>query len=691
MAHDRRRFLKAVSAGALSALLPPNVQRALAVEPRRKNGSIRDIEHIVILMQENRSFDHYYGTMRGVRGYGDPRAARLPSGDPVFAQPTGSGVLLPFRDAGGNLGDAFLQGTPHNWPDAHQAWNKGKYDQWVPAKGTTTMSHLRRDDIPYHFALADAFTVCDAYHCSFMGATDPNRYHMWTGWVGNDGKGGGPVVDNSELGYDWHTFPEYLDDFGISWKLYQDAGAGLDAANYWGWGPNPYIGNYGDNSLLYFHQYQNAPTGSPLRKAFNATDIKNGGSLFEQFAADVAADTLPKVSWIVAPESYTEHSNWPSNYGAWYVDGMLEALLSNPAVFAKTAFFLTFDENDGLFDHMIPPTPPESRVQGLSTVPTTNEIYAGNGGNYAPGPYGLGARVPMLVISPWSKGGWVCSEVFDHTSLIRFIEKRFEKETKGKLIEPNITPWRRAIAGDLTACFDFKNPSPGIVALPPTAGYAPPDYDFHPDYVPTPPATQTMPTQEPGVRPARPVPYEPDCTADVDLEHGKLRLRFENTGKSAAVFQVRAGLSANGPWTYTVEPKKHLSDTWAINGAGQTKYDYSVFGPNGFFRSFRGGNQATSASLDVKLDASDDCGVTLEIKSGCARDAEVRIYDAYGKKTITQRLGRGRSLVWHFDLEESHGWYDLTLTIENDASFLQRLAGHVESGNDSASDPAFGV
>jgi phospholipase C len=690
MAHDRRRFLKAVSAGALTALLPPNVQRALAVEPRRKNGSIRDIEHIVILMQENRSFDHYYGTMRGVRGYGDPRAARLPSGDPVFAQPTGSGVLLPFRDAGGNLGDAFLQGTPHNWPDAHQAWNKGKYDQWVPAKGTTTMSHLRRDDIPYHFALADAFTVCDAYHCSFMGATDPNRYHMWTGWVGNDGKAGGPVVDNSELGYDWHTFPEYLDDFGISWKVYQDTGAGLDAANYWGWGPNPYIGNYGDNSLLYFHQYQNAPAGSPLRKAFNATDIKTGGSLFEQFAADVAADTLPRVSWIVAPEAYTEHSNWPSNYGAWYVDAMLGALLDHPEVFAKTAFFLTFDENDGLFDHMIPPTPPESRAGGLSTVATTNEIYPGNGGNYAPGPYGLGARVPMLVISPWSKGGWVCSEVFDHTSLIRFIEKRFEKETKGKLIEPNITPWRRAIAGDLTACFDFKSPSTGIVALPPTAGYAPPDNDFHPDYVPTPPATQTMPKQEPGVRPARPVPYDPDCSADIDLEHGKLELRFENKGRSAVVFQVRAGMSANGPWTYTVEPKKHLSDTWAIDGSGQTTYDYSVFGPNGFFRGFRGGNQATSAKLEVKLDAS-DCGVTLELKSACAQEATVRIYDAYAKRTVTQRLGRGRSLVWHFDLEESHGWYDLTVTVDNDGSFLQRLAGHVESGRDSASDPAFGV
>jgi phospholipase C len=690
MAHDRRRFLKAVGAGALTAAFPPSIQRALATPARHGSGSIRDIEHIVILMQENRSFDHYYGTMRGVRGYGDPRAARLPSGDPVFAQPTGSGVLLPFRDAGGDLGNAFLEGTPHNWPDAHQAWNGGKYDQWVPAKGTTTMSYLRRDDIPYHFALADAFTVCDAYHCSFMGATDPNRYHMWTGWVGNDGKAGGPVVDNSELGYDWHTFPEHLDSFGISWKIYQDAGAGLDAEHFWGWGGDPYIGNYGDNSLLYFHQYQNAAPDSPLRKAFNATDISQGGTLFDQFWADVAADSLPQVSWIVAPEAYTEHSNWPSNYGAWYVDGMLEALLSNPKVFAKTAFFLTFDENDGLFDHVIPPTPPETRAQGLSTVPITNEIYPGNG-NYAKGPYGFGSRVPMLVVSPWSKGGWVCSELFDHTSLIQFIEQRFERETRGKLFETNITPWRRAIAGDLTSCFDFKTPSSGVISLPSTTDYEPPDYDRHPDYVPVPPATQVLPKQEPGVRPARAVPYELDATGDLRLGPGTLELRFDNSGKAAAVFQVRAGMSQSGPWTYTVGPNKRLSETFDIKAGGLTSYDYAVHGPNGFFRSFRGSTKPFSTNLAVRSDCDQDGGVTLDIKNLGSRGANIRVYDAYTKRSVVQRVDEGCSLVWHFDLDDSYGWYDLTVTVSGDALFLRRIAGHVETGHDSVSDPAFGV
>jgi phospholipase C len=77
-------------------------------------------------------------------------------------------------------------------------------------------------------------------------------WYMWTGWVGNDGKGGGPVVDNAEVGYDWSTFPELLQNAGISWKIYQDIGLGLTAAESWGYTSDAYIGNYGDNSLLYF-------------------------------------------------------------------------------------------------------------------------------------------------------------------------------------------------------------------------------------------------------------------------------------------------------------------------------------------------------------------------------------------------------------------------------------------------------
>jgi len=273
--------------------------------------------------------------------------------------------------------------------------------------------YLTRKDIPYHYALADAFTVCDAYHCSLLGPTDPNRYHMWTGWVGNDGSGEGPVIDNAEAGYGWSTYPERLESAGISWKIYQDIGEGLDAADFWGWtGDRPYIGNYGDNSLLYFHQYQNAPDSSPLaQKARTGTNILKTGTLFDIFRQDVRNNQLPQVSWIVAPEAYTEHGNWPPNYGAWYVSQMLDALTANPEMWSKTVVFYMFDENDGFFDHIVPPTPPPSRAQGISTVGTENELFAGNA-TYVPGPYGLGVRVPMIVISPWSKGGWVNSEVF---------------------------------------------------------------------------------------------------------------------------------------------------------------------------------------------------------------------------------------------------------------------------------------
>lgn len=257
MSTDRRRFLQLLTTGAASAAFPASIARALAVPANHRSGSIDDVEHIVFMMQENRSFDHYFGTLRGVRGFGDPRTVQLPSGKNVWHQPdTGNadGYVLPFHPGAPNLGLQFLEDLAHDWDSTHSAWNNGKYDQWVPNKGTTTMAHLTRSDIPFHYALADAFTVCDAYHCSLLGPTDPNRYHMWTGWVGNDGSGGGPVIDNAELGYGWSTYPERLQRAGISWKIYQDAGAGLDAAHFWGWGDDAYIGNYGDNSLLYFFQ-----------------------------------------------------------------------------------------------------------------------------------------------------------------------------------------------------------------------------------------------------------------------------------------------------------------------------------------------------------------------------------------------------------------------------------------------------
>ncbi len=332
---NRRRFLQLAGGSVAATMLSDSIARALAIPANHATRSIEDIEHIVVLMQENRSFDHYFGVMRGARGFGDPHPVALPSGKPVWYQADGSTIVLPFRPdvPGNNLALTFIEDLDHSWDGTHQMFNAGNWDQWLPAKTTTCMAHMERSDLPFHYALADAFTVCDGYHCSMLGPTDPNRYYMWTGWDGNDGQGGGPVIANDELGYGWQTYPERLQAAGVSWKIYQDSGVGLDAAGFWGWTSDPYIGNYGDNSLLYFFNYQKATSGSPLYQAARiGTDVNQSGGFFDILQGDVRSGNLPSVSWIVAPEAYTEHPAWPAGYGAWYTAGVLNALTSDPEV-----------------------------------------------------------------------------------------------------------------------------------------------------------------------------------------------------------------------------------------------------------------------------------------------------------------------------------------------------------------------
>jgi phospholipase C len=686
MSTGRREFLKYLGTAAAANAFPASIARALAIPANNRTGSINDVEHVVFLMQENRSFDHYFGALRGVRGFGDPRAVQLPSGKSIWHQPDASnpdGYLLPFRPDQPNLALVFIEDTPHDWNDTHAAWNGGVYDQWVPNKGETSMAHLTRKDIPYQYALADAFTVCDAYHCSLLGATDPNRYHMWTGWVGNDGNGGGPVINNAEAGYDWSTYPEKLEKAGISWKIYQDIGEGLDAEHFWGWtGDAPYIGNYGDNSLLYFHQYQNAPDGSPLaQKTRTGTNIAKSGTLFDIFAQDVLSGQLPQVSWVVAPESYTEHGNWPPGYGAWYVSNVLDALTANPEVWSKTVLFYMFDENDGFFDHMLPPTPPRSRAEGISTVGTANELFLGSASypasDFTPGPYGLGVRVPMIVISPWSKGGWVNSELFDHTSLIRFLEQRFG------VTEPNITPWRREVAGDLTSTFDFATPNEAVVRLPSTASYEPPNTDRYPDYVPPVPANQALPEQEPGTRPARALPYE--LYVEGEVAGSGVDVAFRNSGKAGAVFHVRFE-DGSAPKTYTVGTGHQTADT--IGGGGAT-YDFAVYGPNGFLRTFAGGFAGDRANLTVSASYEKNAeGIGLTIRNEGQEPESVSIFDGYTGKTERRMVRPGHAATVFAQLHKSFGWYDLTVKAASDAGFTRQLAGHVETGRPSVSDPA---
>ncbi|CCK26111.1 Non-hemolytic phospholipase C [Streptomyces davaonensis JCM 4913] len=678
---NRRRFLQLAGATSAFTALSSSIQRAAAIPANHRTGSIEDVEHIVVLMQENRSFDHYFGKLRGVRGFGDPHPARLDSGKSVWHQSDGTKELLPFHPTADDLGMQFLEGLPHGWTDGQQAYNGGKYDKWVPAKGTTTMAYLTREDIPFHYALADAFTVCDAYHCSFIGSTDPNRYYMWSGYTGNDGQGGGPVLGNDELGYGWTTYPERLEEAGISWKIYQDIGDGLDAAGSWGWIADAYRGNYGDNSLLYFDKYRNAQPGEPwYDKARSGTDVKNGDGYFDRLRADVKAGTLPQISWIASPEAFSEHSNWPSNYGAWYIAQVLDALTSNPEVWSRTALFITYDENDGFFDHLVPPLPPKDASRGKSTVDVALDLYPGDSRRPA-GAYGLGPRVPMLVVSPWSKGGYVCSETLDHTSILQFMERRFGVQ------ETNISPWRRTVCGDLTSAFDFSRKDSRPAALPETDEYEPQDRERHPDYKPTPPADPDMPRQERGLRPARPLKYSPYTDGSVDAAAGKFTLTFASGAHAGAAFLVTSGNRTDGPWTYTTEAGKNIADTW--NSAySNGSYDLTVHGPNGFLRVFKGPNKTAGPEVTARH-IGDDVRLTFTNKGETS--VRLKVSNGYGGRARTFTVRPGATVRHTVDLAASRRWYDLTVTSDADPAFLRRFAGHVENGRPGVSDPAIVV
>ncbi|MEU0797785.1 phospholipase domain-containing protein [Amycolatopsis sp. NPDC005961] len=313
---------------------------------------------------------------------------------------------------------------------------------------------------------------------------------------------------------------------------------------------------------------------------------------------------------------------------------------------------------------MVPPY----AAAGQSTVDTTGEIFAGSATNPA-GPYGLGQRVPMLVVSPWSKGGYVCSETFDHTSIIRFIERRFGVR------EPNITPWRRSVCGDLTSAFDFARTDVRVPALPDTAGYEPPDRVRHPDYVPAVPANNVLPKQERGLRPARALPY--DLSADARLAGGTLTVTFASHGRAGATFYV---VTPSGePRTYTAAAGTSLPAALPAAGA----YDYTAYGPNGFVRQFRG----TAAGPEVSL-RQDGAELALVLTNSGTTTVQLKVTDAYGRCSSTHRLRPGARVVEHVDTRHSNNWYDVSVSSDRDPKFLRRLAGHGETGRPSTSDPA---
>lgn len=467
----RRRLLKGAAgiavAAAASALMPPNVQRVLAMGPPQA-GSFKDIKHVVVLMQENRSFDHYFGTLSGVRGFNDPEALKLSGGQSVFYQPDAvnpKGYVLPFHLDTRASSAQKIPSTSHAWAVQHEAWNGGKMDKWLPAhrkadgvNGPYVMGYYNREDIPFQFALAESFTLCDAYHCSVMGPTWPNRMYWMTGTIDPEGLHGGPILQNKAPsgGFTWTTYAERLEQAGVSWKVYQQQD------------------NYKCNMLENFKVFQDARKKSPL----HSKGMLHGSE--GQFEHDARHDKLPAVSWIITTSFQSEHPDYMPADGAAFVAGKIDAIAANPDVWAKTVFILNYDENDGIFDHVPPPVPPGG---------TAHEFVNGL-------PIGGGFRVPCIIISPWTAGGWVCSQMFDHTSVLQFLEKFTGVR------EPNISDWRRSTFGDLTAVFRFADPKAKPPALPDTAGplKAAKDALAHLPAPSLPGADQQEPKQEEGRR-----------------------------------------------------------------------------------------------------------------------------------------------------------------------------------------------
>jgi phospholipase C len=493
---SRRQLMASAGGMALASFaLPSNLRKIIdGASPARLNSAqrtapISEIKHVVVLMQENRSFDHYFGAMPGVRGFNDPHAIKLKSGKSVFYQPIPStsgtaisggynpdGYLLPFHADTHSTSAQALPSNSHSWGPQHDSWDGGAMDGFVTAHlnadgiaGEYSMAYFKRDDIPFHWALADAFTICDGYHCSILGPTWPNRLYLMTGQIDPAGTNGGPIYGNyvPTEGYSWTTYPERLTKAGVSWKVYQETD------------------NYGFNVLEYFDQYQNASTQSPLYQ--NAMKFYQAG----QFEYDAMNDRLPTVSYILPTSYQSEHPDFMPAAGADYVASKVNAIAANPDVWAKTVFILIYDENDGYFDHVVPPTAPAGTPGEYITAPGTGKAETTV-------PIGLGFRVPCIIVSPWTVGGFVCHDTFDHTSVTRLLER-----VTG-VHNPSITAWRRKTVGDFSTALGMF-PSRRFARLPDTKR----DLERAEEEVlqfklpPYPGTNQPFPVQPPGSKPVR--------------------------------------------------------------------------------------------------------------------------------------------------------------------------------------------
>ncbi len=832
----RRDFLRKSillsGAAGMSTVLPGSIQRALAIDPQ-PGSTFLDAEHVVILMQENRSFDHCFGALRGVRGLNDPRAITLPDQKSVYLQTNERGETYgPFRLDIKDTKVTWMGALPHSRASQVDANNLGKYDKWLPAKKPgnkqyahmpLTMGYYTREDLPFNYAMADAFTVCDQNFCSAMTSTTPNRSFFWTGKIMSE-ENGAPKAnirnDNFSYGkFNWGTFPELLEENGVAWKFYQNdvsCGGGFVGEE------RSWLANFGCNLLEFFEPYQvkfteryvknlqlqvdtlpaeinaleeatpsteaaakknqaaiakkqealasaraelekwNAPNRSKLagkdkslhERAFviNSADpqfrkltninYQDGsasrevtvpaGDILYQFRKDVNEGKLPTVSWLASPQNFSDHPSAPW-YGAWYVSEVLDILTKNPEVWKKTIFIVTYDENDGYFDHVPPFSIPDDAKPGtgkcspgidteIEHVRLDNELKQGVAPKAARGgAVGLGFRVPMLIASPWSRGGKVCSQVFDHTSTLQFLETFVNRKFNKNIRSENISAWRRTICGDLTSAFTpFDGTKPPAIPFINRDQMVKDIYNakFRQDpggFKKLSDAEARQLTlrpalhQEPGQRPSTALPYELHADGkwnaetksfDIDMA-AALHLGKEGAGAPYTVYAPVAYTDEQGQedicrnWYFAVKAGDRLSYSWPAAAFEQERYHLRLHGPNGFFREFKGKTPVLQVLCEDELDAkikkpTGYLQLSL-LHTGGADAITVVIRDnAYGQKDIVRKVAKGKKESVILPLSKSNYWYDFSVTVQGDGHFEQRYAGRAENGREGLSDPAIG-
>ena len=804
---NRREFIKKAAAltGAfgLSGILPESIQRALAISAA-PGTTYLDAEHVVFLMQENRSFDHTFGTLKGVRGFNDPRAIKLPNQNPVWLQSNKKGeTYAPFRLDIKDTKATWMSSLPHSWENQVDARNNGQHDGWLDAKKSgnkayadlpLTMGYYNRKDIPFYYALADAFTVCDHNFCSSLTGTSPNRSFFWTGKIKEEQTAAAkPHLSNGDIDgserISWNTFPERLSAHGVDWKVYQNelsVGVGFENEE------DDWLANFTDNTLEFFKQYhvrrhpehlvhlkreaiklqaqlKEKPDqkrsaqlakvqeallfleNNPLEKlspeardlhqrAFvtNRDDPKYhqlesityqdhgttrtakipAGDVLHQFRKDVDAGKLPTVSWLVPPCNYSDHPGAPW-YGAWYLSEVIDILTKNPEVWKKTIFILTYDENDGYFDHIPPfvaPNPEDSSTGLVSKSLDIKAEYVSKDQSERESPVGLGYRVPMVVVSPWTRGGYVNSQVFDHTSSIQFLEKFLSHKTGQHIHEDNITSWRRSLCGDLSSVFRPYNGEP--TPLPESidqegfiAGINRAKFAKTPDNFKNLPQTaikairraplrnEYLPQQEEGIKKANSIPYEIYAHGGLNPATAAFTVEFKAGNQIFGKLSSGVGFNvyaADKNWSFTVDAGDEITYNWPLKNFKDQQYQLSIHSVNGFFREYKG--NADDPEISVQLNYQTEHqpyngNIPLLIKRSGKGDGlklllknnaygNIRKEIIFGKNETEKRVS--------LEIKASHHWYDFSLSAANHPHFSQQFAGHVEHLKESFTDPLMG-